>query len=139
MSIDNSLQLYTSNINVDILNESIILPFLTLDVASNVFVTSNVLINAFLPSEQDILTSSSSLLGTGGNITGINYNILHLLLAIKYYIYVYIASLHYNQHLSTCLGLSAAAQVLIIIIIVPYRLLPSGIEPEQAPPDGEQS
>ena len=47
--IDNSLQLYTSNINIDIINENISLPFLTLSNASNIFVTSNVLIDAFLP------------------------------------------------------------------------------------------
>ena len=74
MSIDNSLQLYTSNINVDILNENIILPFLTLDAASNIFISSNVLINAFLPLKQNLLTSSTSLLETGGNITNIDYN-----------------------------------------------------------------
>ena len=72
--IDNSLQLYTSNINIDIINENISLPFLTQSNASNIFVTSNVLIDAFLPLKQNLLTSTTSLLGTGGNITGINYN-----------------------------------------------------------------
>jgi len=75
MSIDNSIQLYTSNINVDIMNDTTnTLPFLSLSNSSNIFVTFNVLINAFLPLKQNLLTSTTSLLGTGGNITGINYN-----------------------------------------------------------------
>ena len=45
--IDNSTQLFNSNINIGIINNITILPFLTLDVASNILVTSNVLINAF--------------------------------------------------------------------------------------------
>ena len=45
--IDNSLQLYTSNINIDIINENISIPCFTLSNASNIFVTSNVLIDAF--------------------------------------------------------------------------------------------
>ena len=72
--IDNSTQLNTSNLNLGIINTSIPLPFLTLSIASNIFISSNVLINAFLPTKQNILTSSTVLLGTGGSITAIDYN-----------------------------------------------------------------
>jgi hypothetical protein len=75
MIIDSSVQLKTSNLNLNIINNIQQQPYITSNVFSNVllnYITSNTLSNN-LSLKQNILSASTTLYGNGNAITNISY------------------------------------------------------------------